>query len=222
MSYQESEKYVVKMQKNNIVIILLMFLFMTSTYAGNEVGNGGLGFWCPQSKTYQLLDFYEHNLLSPGNPIIKSDHDYIKIIKDRLQLLSKLDAKHSAYYERMVNQVTAKINFLDNIKLNSTKDSFELAHPKDCELKQWAVQKIALNGNDTEYFFDKGIWNSLDNISKAGLVMHEIIYDHFINLDEKNSIKVRKFNSFMFSQKFEKTNTNEYHKFIKDLKIPLY
>ena len=169
-----------------------------------------------------LLDFFEHELLNPGSRIIKSNDDFINIAKDRLQLLSKLDPKLAIHYERRVEQITKKISFLDNIKLNNTNDSFEIAQPKDCELRQFALQRIETNGKNTEFFFDNSIWNKLDNVSKAGLVLHEIIYEHLVMLDEKNSIKVRKLNSYLFSVNFEKVKQDEFKKFVKDLNVPLY
>lgn len=205
------------------LFIFLTFIFYTSiTYAGNEVGNGGIGFWCPESNSYLLLDFYEHELLTPDNKIAILNKEYTQILQEKLSILSKLDAKNTNYYLKKVENILSKINFLEEISLSATNDSFEVAHPKNCIKKQFAIQKKRDSDHHTDFYFDKKIWESLNHMTKAGLILHEVIYEHFAYLGEKNSIKVRKFNSFIFSNKFERMTTDDYKKYIQDLKVPLY
>ncbi len=208
----------------NYKIITAIFCGLLSfgTFAGNEVGNGGVGFWCPKNQNYLFLDFYEYELLNPKSKITSSQEDFKEIIQKKLSLLSKLDSKIAANYSRHAEQIFVKINFLENITLNKTSDSFEVAQPEGCEVKQFALQRKRESDHTTEFFFDKNIWSKLNETEKAGLILHEIIYDQFSYLGENNSIKVRKFNSFIFSSNFEKTLIKDYKKFIKDLKIPLY
>lgn len=207
----------------NKFLIVFIFLSVTAAYAGNEVGNGGIGFWCPQNKKYLLLDFHEHDMLYPKNKIVADEtKEFGEILEKRLLILSKLDQKASDQYKKQISNILVNLKFLSDIKLNKTFDSFEIAKPKGCVLEQFAIQRKKEEKADTDFYFDKEIWSALGNIEKAGLIFHEVIYEHFILLGEKNSIKARKYNSFIFSEKFDKISGTEYKNFVQNLRIPLY
>lgn len=207
----------------NFVLLFLLIFNMPTSFAGNEVGNGGVGFWCPQTKKYLLLDFYEYELLNPKHKIIATnENDLEKILNERLKILSKLDEKNFNQYSLQIKNILPKINFLNDISLNKTHDSFEIAKPKGCTLKQFALQRKKEKDHITEFYFDKEIWDNLDSLNKAGLILHEIIYEQFSLLGERNSLKVRKFNSFIFSKDFKNIAPADYKIFIQDLRLPLY
>lgn len=204
-------------------LIVILFFNTTATFAGNEVGNGGIGFWCAQTKKYLLLDFHEHDMLYPDNKVITENrNDFNEILDKRLLILSKLDEKASNQYKKQIKSILVNVKFLGDIVLNKTLDSFEIAKPAGCELEQFAIQRKKEENADTDFYFDKKIWSALGNKEKAGLILHEVIYEHFILIGEKNSIKARKYNAFIFSGKFEKITIAEYNKFIQDLRLTLY
>lgn len=209
--------------KNNMMILIVSTLFMLKAHAGNEVGNGGVGFWCEKEKTYRLLDFYEYELLNPPSKIVANTAETPEaILNARLNILKKFDAKNAELYLGKAKKLFIKMNFLDGIDLSKTNDSLEVAKPKGCQLKQFALQKRRESDHSVDFYFDRNIWDKLTPVTQAGLALHEIIYEHFSYLDEKNSIKVRKFTALIFSADFEKMSPENYSKFIKDLKLPLY
>ncbi len=202
-------------------IILLLTLPVFSAFAGNEVGNGGIGFKCADN-SYLLLDFYEHEMLNPNSKIINVPEKKLKeILDERMAILSKLDEKTHQIYVSRLNSVIKDIKFLSEISLNKTRDSFEIAKPKNCKLEQFAIQRMN-SQKQVEFFFDKEIWDALNPVAQAGLLLHEVIYEHFILLGEKNSINVRKYNAFIFSNEFEKASPQDYKKFVASLRVALY
>jgi hypothetical protein len=53
--------------------------------------------------------------------------------------------------------------------------------------------------SDKQYFLSRPLWQKLDNDSRAGLVLHEVIYTDALRFGQKNSINVRKINSHLAS-----------------------
>jgi hypothetical protein len=160
------------------------------------------------------LNTIEHDMLSPQNKIIaENTNDFGEILEKRLLILSKLDQKASDQYKKKINSILVNLKLLSDIKLNKTFDSFEIAKPKGCLLEQFALQRKKEEKADTEFYFDKEIWSALGNKEKTGLILHEVIYEHFILVGEKNSTKARKYNAFIFSENLEKITEAEYKKF---------
>ena len=197
---------------------LFIFAFTLShiALAQNRIGNGGDIVICPHNKPI-ILDFYENQ----SNLIQNNSDDYKEIIKSRIALLEKANPKLSDQYKRRLLQIENEIEFKKNITLVDVKDSEHLFEPKDkkCKLNQIAIRKNNTIGNEKRFIIDEELWSKMDNINKAGLIMHEIIYEHFYNLGEKNSTKARKLNNYLFSLNFDKSN---FWKLIQELKIPIY
>src|SRR5690606_5955795 len=92
---------------------------------------------------------------------------------------------------------------LKDSDLKDIPDSNELAIPKNCNLKQIAVFRKDPLTQKTKFYIDEVVWQQMSESTKAGLVMHEIIYEHFKFLSETNSIKARLFNGLIASSKIK-------------------
>lgn len=182
--------------------------------AQNRVGNGGDAVICPD-KSPILLDLYE----ATETLITSSKTDPYKIVQDRLSLLVAIAPKLATQYTKKLVKMSGDIEFKPDIQLVNIKDSKHLSMPKNCSLKQVAIRKNAVTQAEKLFLFDKDIWDKMDSLNQAALLMHEIIYDHFYKLDEKDSVKARKINVLLFSEKLTKAN---FWGMIKDLQIPIY
>lgn len=195
-------------------ILLLVLLLAAKTFAQNRVGNGGDVVTC-KDKSPQVLDLYE----SSEEIITATETDYQKIVSERLNLLAEAHKKTADQYRTKFSGILKDSDFKANAKLTDINDSEHLVLPKDCQLKQAAIRKNSTAKNEKLFLFDNDNWQEMDSLNKAALIMHEIIYDHFYKLGERNSIKVRKVNALLFSKNF---NKKQFWELIQDLKLPIY
>lgn len=200
--------------KLNYKTLLFVVFLAAKTFAQNRVGNGGDVVTC-KDKSPQVLDLYE----SSAEIMTTTETDYQKIVSERLDLLAEAHKKTADQYRTKFSGFLNDSDFKANAKLTDIKDSEHLVLPKDCRLKQAAIRKNAIAKNEKLFLFDDDNWQEMDSLNKAALIMHEIIYDHFYKLGERNSIKARKVNALLFSKNF---NKKQFWELIQDLKIPIY
>lgn len=203
-------------------ILILIFLVSTNIFAGNEVGNGGDGVWCSKKNSLELLDYYEAESLHRFTFEFPSETDAYQLAAKILDNFSKWDQKISSQYSRILSNMRQRSRFLKDVDFRDIKDSFEIAIPKDCELKQIAIQQKSPSKNEVEFYFHQDLWDKMKVEHQAGLLLHEIIYEHFALLGESNSIKVRYFNSFIASKELKAMTVDDYKKKIKEMKLALY
>jgi hypothetical protein len=206
------------MKSNHLCkITLFISLFCSVVFAQNKVGNGGDVVSCINSNV--ILDFYE----SDQKTILISSNSkkYTEILKDQFEKFKNVAPKVFNNYLDRLKSIESEIEYKKNIKLTDIKDSEELFLPEDksCHLYQIAIRKKSKTESEKRFIIDKKLWNKLDEVNKAGLISHEIIYEHLSKLNETNSVNVRKINRFVFSQN---SKDNDFWKLIQELKIELY
>lgn len=196
---------------------ILLFLSLSvfaevSSTNGNGVGNGGDVVVC--KNRVELLDFAEEQKIQI------SSRPYKEQISEKLRMLKVLDEKLSNQYLRVFTRIDDRIKFIDKANFRDVSDSFEISIPKDCSLKQLAIQQ-EVEGNK-HIHISKELWDQLDSTNKAGLIMHEMIYEHFVLLGEKDSLKVRKFNAFLFSEDIKKISKADYQSYLRKINLKMY
>lgn len=197
----------------------LISFFAANTFAGvNKVGNGGDGVFCKDAKpvTAELLDFYEDKITFETK-----ESDPYAIAEQRLQALNKVAPKLAAGYLKRLTQISKEIEFKKEVSLTDIPDSKHLFQPlsKGCEVLQVAIRKNAVLGDEKRFLIRDDLWQQFSSVNKAGLLTHEIIYEHFSKMDEKDSLKVRKLNRYIYQNNL---NAVDFWKFIKDLEISIY
>ncbi len=194
-----------------------LFLFLLPlAFAGNRVGNGGNVLVCPGK--IQLLDFYEAGKLSATK-----SKDHKDLLDERLSNLARAAPKLADQYRRRVKSIMDEIEFKKDVALSEVDDSFHAFKPSDpnCKIRQIAIRQDVPVG-DKRFVFDKGLWDKLSEHDRAGLILHEIIYEHFAKLGATDSRKARRMNAYIFSTEIEKSNTGKVWKFIGELDLPIY
>ena len=200
-------------------INLLIILFCTQSHAGNKVGNGGDGVFCKrQSKTEgKLLDFYEADF-SPVDP----EKNPYEIAKKNLSKLEGIAPQLASLYLKRLKELPNEVDDKADIDLEDLKDSKHFFKPKDkdCKVQQLAVRKTKVDKNEKRFLIDKELWKTLPSVHQAGLLTHEIIYEHFSLLGEMDSIKARKLNRHLYSK--NQLDAKSFWIFIKELEVPIY
>lgn len=202
------------------IFLALIYLVGLPAFAGNKVGNGGNVVTCktpePLGAPALLLDFYESGLT-----LKNSDKSYEEILMQRFTQLKAASPKLSAQYLKRSKEIVNEIEFKDKAEFSTIPDSLHLFKPlaKDCEVVQTAIRKELVVGKEKRFLIRKDIWDQLDATNRAGLLSHEIIYEHLYKLGESNSVKARKLNSYVFS---EDVKSNEFWTLMKELELPIY
>lgn len=185
---------------------------------GNEVGNGGDAVVCESS--VRLLDYYENEMLKRGALEFAKGSDPYAKAKALAARLERLNKKLASQYFEALSTVSKRIDFIDKTDFRDVKDSFEVGVPSGCKIAQLAIQQEEAGRKRIR--ISKKLWDRLDDDHRAGLILHEIIYEHFIVLGETNSVKARRFNSYLASKAILAATAADYQKFINGLKLPLY
>jgi hypothetical protein len=186
------------------MIALLLALAAPAFAGGQEVGNGGDAVVCRDAggniTSAELLDFYEARVLRGidrdlGDPSLSVDAKTGIVVK-RLAPLSPVRVD---VYTMWLKAFMDNAQFLSGVQLVEVPDSDHLAFPKDCKVEQLAIQKEPEFPEDKRYTVNKDIWDRLDNDSRAGLMLHEIIYREAIAAGAKDSVGARYLNSRLCS-----------------------
>ncbi len=198
--------------------LTISILFSCSALCTNKVGNGGDGVFCKKDgKTAgELLDFYE-NEIKLASTSAKAKEIAEKYVENLRTIAPKL---HKQYIRRL-NELPNEIEYKNEIELVDIKDSQHLYKPasKECEVLQVAVRKLKNMPKEKRFIIREDLWNQMDEVSKAGLFTHEIIYEHLSKLGEESSVKARKLNAFIYQNDLTK---DSFWSYVKDLEIPLY
>lgn len=192
-------------------------LFVSSEcFAQNKVGNGGNVVLCADKKSEAvLLDFYEHEVKPQS-----SKKEAVEIATDYLKKLDKVAPYLSAQYLKRLNQISSEIKYAEEIEIIDVPDSKHLFKPlsASCKVVQIAVRNNLATSKDKRFLIRKDLWDALAPVQRAGLLVHEILHEHFTKLGEEHSIKARRVNAVIFGEDKPK----DFWKLIKELALPIY
>lgn len=204
-------------------MIALFFLLLASApaEANNKVGNGGNVVECKAHKktkakaSVRLLDFYEHEVTLETN-----EKDPLVIAGKALDQLQSAAPKLAEQYRLRLKEISDELDIKPGVKLTIVEDSLHLFQPSSphCKVTQIAIRRHNPTGSEKRFLVSKDLWTKLSPADKAGLLMHEIIYEHFSKLGEWNSVKARKVNALLFSGKIE---SEKFWGLLKELRLPI-
>jgi hypothetical protein len=204
---------------------LMIFCSSWAHKGGNIVGNGGDAIVCRNAKHQiaraELFDFYEQDQM-PRDKF--AAHTEQEILATVLQRLRRVHSELAEQYENRLKELQTEIDFKPKIELVDIHDSKQVFQPMDgsCKMEQIAIRRTQTSPGQKRFVVRQDFWSKMDLVSKAGLILHEVVNEHFFKLGELDSRKARNFNVLLFSANFPAMNKNDYWKYVKDLKVPLY
>lgn len=223
----------------NLLLIGTIGLLSTGLFA-NEKGNGGDAVVCRDAKdkiiSAELLDYYESRRFRgtsrssklPKN--VSSYKDYVnKVLNEidrfdpsrveSLKTTTNLLLKAARNYDNSGTLITDQVVFTQDY-LQNISDSNHLAFPKNCEVEQVAIRVAKIFEDDPSFLIQEEIWNSLPNLSKAGLILHEAIYKEAAdNNRHSTSVFTRYFNQKVSSVNFKNFNFVDYLNLLYKIKF---
>jgi hypothetical protein len=193
-----------------------------NAYAGHEVGNGGNAVSC--GKTVELLDVYEARVLRGVEFIASGGSDPFALALSRIAILATIDPRSAKLYATFTEKLRGDISFEKELKLGPINDSKHVFVPRDgsCKVRQLAVLRKSVLPGEKAVLIDANLWKKLSTRDKAGLILHEAIYKHLADLDEKTSVNARYFVSLLLSKSFGESSREEYWKAVQAMKLPIY
>lgn len=139
---------------------------------------------------FEARSVYGQNLITHESMAID---DILKVVQERLQTIGE-DPEGVA---SVIPKIHANMTVLpEGVKLEPIHDAKPVALPKGCKLEQLAAyidptRKVAV---------DREVWEKLDNLNKAALIVHEGIYQLTRKEGDTDSRRARKLTGYLFSE----------------------
>lgn len=183
-----------------IVTMIYLSFAAQGRAVADERGNGGEVKTCSVASEprIEMLDLYEARVR--GFTLdLGSDGTWRERISQTLTDLDALDHQRADVYNAWLNEFEANAAFLPNIILTGIPDAGTTVIPAGCLVQQIATQAEPTLPGDKRYTISLDLWNQLDEVNKAVLVMHEIILRDAIASGQTASRRSRYFNGYLTS-----------------------
>ena len=156
------------------LFLIVLFSFSAWSFTGGDKGNGGLSVVCRDSSgvitSAELLDIYE------GRLIHKLSYDYLSPdIEGYINFAKAKIADQESYVKRLTSEIDKVHRNLIFIpygnELEEIDDAIPVIRKKNCKFEQLANYTPAGLVLVSEEIFDH-----LDHLNRAALILHEAIY----------------------------------------------
>ncbi len=192
---------------------------------GTDVGSGGFAVINTGPDSHgdvQLYDFWEWTSrlstkieMGPG----PTYQEHLSYVLDRLKRLDlplalKLQEKVKELLPRMDNSLLDRVRFAD------PKDYTNLLDPPPPYKRESFALFVAWPGpGELKYMFRKEIWDQAPATVRAGIILHELLYDEAVKRGERTSDSTRRFNALISSDLMNNLSPEQYfdHKFRDEL-----
>lgn len=207
------------------VVVGFSLLASSVALAGHEQGNGGNAVVCRDASgkiiSAELLDFYEARTLRQIQlDLGPSGLDYMHRVLAKLRPLERVAPVRAALYENWAANFISESLILNGVKFEVIPDSDHFFVPDGCEVEQLAVNREPELPTDHRYLINGDLWSHLDDASKAGLVLHEMIYREMASLGETNSRSSRYLNGIIHTQELSTIDQKVFVLLLHDIGIP--
>lgn len=185
----------------------------------HEVGNGGDAVVCGDGRV-MMLDLVEwsyaftYDFLSSEKPVLENIAHVLNHWRFIDPLLMDRLMKEAQEFE-------ANAVFLGGVDLVDIPDSAHSSVPHGCSIKQIAIRREPMFPQEKRYTVSKDLYDAMDNTHKAGMILHEIIYNWAVIQKHENSIRARYLTALLSSNFHRTINHQEYVKVFKDTNLPI-
>jgi hypothetical protein len=185
------------------VFLTVLLSMSLDTFAGDK-GNGGYSIVCRDNEgpivSAELLDIYEGKIIYRRNYSLdqKSDAEILKSVFAKLTDYSKFSTK----LKKEISLIEKNLIMIpEGNELEPTDDAFPPIKKKGCKFEQ-----VANYTNAGEVLVSQEIYDHLDNLNRAALVIHEAIYSmRRKSVGDKNSQITRRFVAHLLATNSDET-----------------
>ncbi|MBC7464860.1 MAG: hypothetical protein H7256_02620 [Bdellovibrio sp.] len=191
------------------LVLLVVSLFTSLSYAGFVKGNGGNTVVCKldsgQTRT-ELLDIVEAKAFIAPDTLHFTNLEKKSKEQALSEALESINATlPQSSYAQWIRDFETDAVFLKNVSLGVVADSYHFVIPKNCVVEQ-SVLQIEPIFHEARYTINLDRWNQLVPAQKAGLMMHELIYR---DLQDADSRRVRLITGYLFSDEIRKLSLDQ-------------
>lgn len=208
------------------LLLVLLGVCSSLVFAGNDRGHGGGVVVCRdqnrQVKSIELLDFHENRILRDIEPELgENTLSYNAKLEIVLARIEKLDPVRARRYRAKVLDFPSKTKFTEGVILPNTNDFGHVPLAEGCEIEQLASQRDIRLPQDKSYLISKELWEHplLSNSSRAGLILHEIVYFDALQLGHQNSMYSRYYVALMSSRRAEFMDKTAYNDLMEKINL---
>lgn len=199
-----------------LFVATITFIASLPVFAtGGGLGNGGDAIVCRDRNGHitsaELLDYFEARVLRDLNPEFGNESQSPD--QRALVAVERLERRAPEAFRILREYVVSFLSetrMISDIDLPDVPDSGEVLVPRGCRVEQVAIQHEPRVTRDYRYWINQEIWNAMSRLSRAGLILHEVIYRVALQVGATNSIGVRHLNALMSSPEFDHISREEY------------
>lgn len=206
------------------VLQILMTGLLSFGMGGDKTGNGGDAIVCRDEtktiKSAELLDYYEGRVLRGIHAKVGIEgQSYQEMVEILLKRIAVKNPSRANLYREWYQKFFSEAVLLPAITLVDIPDSQHIAMPVGCGVEQIAVQMEPRFPQDKRYTLSKDLWDSLSELGKAGLLIHELMYREFITEGATDSVNVRYLNSLYAANMVADMKASDYLQLMKTLNL---
>lgn len=187
------------------ILLAVMMTITASTLAasGTTVGNGGNSIVCKditgKIASVEILDFFEVRANGLELKLNEQLPDYKNILNENLDRWQNIAPLRVKQYKKWLSEFESETLFVSGGDIPSIPDTGSVILPAGCDLKPIAFQRpnSEIYPGVKRYTISKDLWDLMDKIQRAGLVMHELIYREGILANHSTSFPTRYFNGYL-------------------------
>lgn len=212
---------------NRLVAVALLVVQVLAYGVVPQGGNTGGGnvVECPKPEgTYvgmetvvSLLDYHEAEINFPDFKIdLGKGKDELALVRNVLDRMSRLDKDRAADYWALASRFHKEANFVTGVQLPIVDDLGPVIMGEGCKVVQVAVQNMTKFKATKKYTVHKGIWDKMPTRDRAGLILHEVVYNEALNRSRAGSLETRYINSLISSALMGSLDAKDYEDHLKD------
>jgi hypothetical protein len=116
-----------------------------------------------------------------------------------IKRIEKFERDRADNYRSILSRFDEEAQWIDG-ELPETNDTGPIFIPANCVLKQAALQRTPGVPRESYFKINRPLWNVLDNNARAGLLLHELIYEDALMAQQVTSRLTRYYNAYMSSK----------------------
>ncbi len=187
-----------------LLIMMFFSAFSATSHAIDRKRNGGHVLDCGQH--IEVMDLYESRALY-GNSLGKlSGVSYPQIARSVIEKLKRHSPRRYQQLVAGLSSFHAQARFIEHGQISGISDiGGGVIIPQGCKLVPAVFHFSRGEWNSLRYVIDKGLWDRLDELNRAALVVHELVYRIFLaeNPQLVDASGVRFFVAYLFSSAIE-------------------
>ena len=204
------------MKKMIWLLVAACSALMPAAFAAQERGNGGDVILCADGRAI-FYDLYEMEKLHHLTPQIPAGANWQEISGQVIDRFQGINPSRAYRFRQRLATFLKEAEFLSDVEMIDIPDTGIGFFPQGCKLHQLAIQKVPRVPGEKRYLVNQDIWQRLDEVNRAALVVHELILGDAIEDNHPTSESTRYLNALVLANQLGNYNTRTYIDLLRQL-----